>query len=202
MSKISIQIFDFIASETIKEQLSFDLDELHKSINSECWKSSMVLIGSILETVLYDYINSLESLKNQIKNFEKRDDVALSNLLSWSRKFQVIDENLYRLSEPIRDYRNLIHPKVQERLKTQLSENLVHIGYNVLFEVIRSVKKNHESQLSEKSKMALTKIFVEIKQVNPKEVDFNIYLPILEKYGIELGTKIIERSLIEGGQFE
>lgn len=200
MSKISIQIFDFIKSDSIKDQLSYDLDELHKSINQQCWKSSMVLIGSILETVLYNHINSLENLKNQIKNFEKRDDVALSNLLSWSRKFQVIDENLYRLSEPIRDYRNLIHPRVQERLKTQLSESLVQIGYNILFEIVRSVKKNHESQLSEKAKTSLIQIFTEIRQESPKEIDFNIYIPILEKYGLELGTTIIKRSLLEGGR--
>ena len=199
MSKISIQIFDFITSKEIQTQLSSDLDELHKSMNNESWKSSMVLIGSILETILYDFINNSETLKNQIKNFEKRDDVALSNLLSWSRKFQVIDENLYRLSEPIRDYRNLIHPRVQERLKTQLSENLVQIGYNILFEIIRSVKKSYESHLDEKSKKILIEIFNNKRQIEPKEVDYKIYLPILEKYGLELGKKIIERSFIEGG---
>src|SRR5690349_9845434 len=137
MNGSSRELFSFAESEEVRQQLSRDLDDLHISMKSNANKSAMVMIGSLIESVLYHHIACLEGINKKIENFDKRN-VHLSDLLSWAKQLGIIDDSLYKLADPIRDYRNLIHPRVQIRLGVQVSEALVQIGYNVLLEIIRS----------------------------------------------------------------
>ena len=137
MNESSEDLFGFAETE-VRQLLSRDLDDLHICMKSSANKSAMVMIGSLIESVLYYHIESVDEIKKKIENFEKRN-VHLSDLLTWAKQFGIIDDGLYKLADPIRDYRNLIHPRVQIRLGVQVSENLIQIGYNVLLEIIRSV---------------------------------------------------------------
>lgn len=198
MSKIAEELFRFIDKSDTKAQLEADLDELHKCMEMGLWKVSMVLTGSLIEAVLYHHINITPTLRDQIQNFDKRNDVALANLLVWARQFNVIDEGLFKLAEPIRDYRNLIHPRVQERLKIEISSSLVQIGYNVFLEIVRRINKSHEASISQEAKSIVSRVITDVQGRSANEADFRIYAPIVEKYGPSIGAKIIERSLQMG----
>jgi len=194
MSNVANELFGFITKPEVKAQLTADLSELHDCMKQGTLKASVVLIGGLVECVLYYHIESVDSIRNSIPRFEQRE-IGLSDLLQWGRQHGVIDDNLFRLSEPIRDYRNLIHPRVQIRTKTQLSENLVQIGYNVLLEIIRSVNKHHALISSQKADAIITKKVKEICKRPPTKADIQIYTPILEKYGLHRGELILERTL-------
>jgi hypothetical protein len=194
MNETSQDLFGFAESEEARQQLSHDLDDLHVCMKSNANKPAMVMIGSLIESVLYYHIESIEAIKKKIGNFEKRN-VHLSDLLGWAKQFGIIDDGLYKLADPIRDYRNLIHPRVQIRLGVQVSEALVQIGYNVLLEIIRSVNKHANSLNSQKADKVIAKIMQEICTREPNDADTKIYSPILEKYGFERGRLIIEKSL-------
>jgi hypothetical protein len=140
MSENENDLFKFMTKPEVKAQLTNDLDELHRCMKEGALKASAVLIGGLIECILYYHIESVDDIKNAIPRFDQRE-IGLSDLLQWARQYGIIDDNLFRLSEPIRDYRNLIHPRVQIRTKTLLSENLIQIGYNVLLEIIHSVNK-------------------------------------------------------------
>lgn len=198
MSKVAEELLRFVGNSEVERQLESDLDELHKCIDRELWKAAIVLIGSLIEAVLYHHINNTPALREQIDSFDKRNDVTLSRLLVWSRKLGVIDEELYRLSEPIRDYRNLIHPRVQERLQVEMSENLVRIGYNLLLEIIRRIHKSHEAHTSEAAKNIVEQIIQEVRGNSADEADLKIYTPIIERYGESIGSKIVKRSVSAG----
>jgi hypothetical protein len=190
--------FEFAESDEIKQQLSHDLSDVHICMKSKAYKPAIILIGSLIESSLYYHIDS-EDLKKKIENFEKRN-IHLSDLLAWAKQFGIIDENLYKLADPIREYRNLIHPRVQIRLKTQVSENLVQIGYNVMLEIFRRINKHADALNSQKIDKIIAKIVQEVCKRKPSDADYKVYSPILEKYGIERGKLIIEKSLHISGR--
>lgn len=188
------ELLQFVSEDVVKAQLKKDFDELHVCMDQGLCKSSIVLIGSLIECSLYHYIEKSDEIRNDIPNFDKRR-IGLNDLLQWARKYQIIDENLFRLSEPIRDYRNLIHPRVQTRLGVELSDRLVQIAYNVLLEIINSVN-NHQNETNEMEieKIVEEVIFEELGRP-PTQADYFVYNPILEKYGFQRGKLIIKRSL-------
>jgi hypothetical protein len=191
---IADELFAFVTNAETKSQLSGDLNELHSCMKRGLLKASVVLTGGLIECVLYYHIEGVDTIRNSIPGFSKRE-VGLSNLLQWARQYYVIDDNLFRLSEPVRDYRNLIHPRVQERLKTQLSENLVQISYNVLLEIIRNVNRHHDVILNQQPETIVARKVNEICKRQPTKADYQIYVPILGKYGNSRGELIVERSL-------
>lgn len=195
MNKNENDLFRFIAKPEVKTQLQNDLDELHTCMKQGALKASVVLIGGLVECVLYYHIESVDDIKNAIPRFDQRE-IGLSDLLQWARQYGIIDESLFRLSEPIRDYRNLIHPRVQIRTKTLLSENLVQIGYNVLLEIIHNVNKHHTLVNGQKADAIVSKKVKEICNRPPTKADIQIYTPILEKYGFQRGELILERTLL------
>jgi hypothetical protein len=197
MSNTANDLFDFVTKSEVKAQLISDLDELHGCMRQGLLKPAVVLIGGLVECVLYYHIEGVDTIRNLIPRFAQRD-VGLNDLLQWSRQHNVIDENLFRLAEPIRDYRNLIHPRVQERTKTQLSENLVQIGYNVLLEIIRSVNRHNSSVQSQKAESIVERKVKDVIGRQSTKADLQVYVPILEKYGFLRGELIIERSLQVG----
>jgi hypothetical protein len=195
--EIGDELLRFIKESEVEKQIKSDFAELHKCMGHESWKASIVLIGSLIESVLYNYINNTDSVKSNIPQFSQRN-ATLNDFLQWARQHNIIDENLFRLSEPIRDYRNTIHPKVQQRLGTEISRHLVEIGYNILLEIIRSINKHFVALESQKIENKVKQLVEYICNRSPHKAEYVIYIPILEKYGITRGSKIIERSLHRG----
>lgn len=177
-----------------KDQIASDLGELELCMKWHAWRAAAVLIGSLIESVLYYHIEETDCIRDTIPDFDKRN-IGLSDLLQWAREHGVIDESLFRLSEPIRDYRNLIHPRVQARLKVQLSQSLVTIGHNVLLEVIRNVVAHRELIRSQRAESIVEKVIRERCGREPTKADYLVYTPILHKYGFSCGETIIARSV-------
>jgi hypothetical protein len=191
-SSLRIQL-DFVPVP-VQQQIAADVEELHKCMRATAWKSSIIMIGSLLESVLYYHIEELESVKATIPQFDLRN-VGLSELLQWARQHGIIDEHLYRLSEPIREYRNTIHPRVSRRQGRPITESLVQIGYNVLLEVLHSADHRRVQALSRSADATIMDI---VRQVAGREAttsDLYIYKSIFDKYGFERGATIVRRSL-------
>ncbi len=197
MNDLINNYFNYIQEKTVKEQLQRDIDEVQNCMLQKQWKAAIVLIGSLIEAALYYYIESNDSIRTNIPKFEKRQ-ITLSDLLVWARQQGIISGELYKLSEPIRDYRNTIHPRVQQRLKIVITENLVQIGYHVFLEVLKCINQFHNNLIEQNAKSLVKRAVESACGRQPSIADFTIYVPIIKKYGITKGTKIIERSLKRG----
>ena len=138
-----------------------------------------------------------DSIRKEVKNFEKRN-ITLSDLLQWARHYNIIGNNLFRLADQIRDYRNTIHPNVYVRRSMEINQNIAQIGFNVLLEIIRTIKQHSETDADIKAKTAVKKIISDFFSRQPSDSELFVYLPIIEKYGIQRATKIIRRSLRMG----
>jgi hypothetical protein len=197
MGTTAEDLLQFVSDPGVKDQLRADLDELHNCMECRQWKASIVFVGSLIEAVLYHHIEGTEPIRAQIAGFDKRS-VGLSDLLHWARKYGVIDNNLFKLADSIRDYRNLIHPRVQKRMKVQVTEYLVQVGYGVLLEVVRQVNLKHRTLLNAEIKTIVSEIVESVCDRPVGEADLQVYGPILQKYGRSRGALIVERSIRSG----
>ena len=198
MGAFADELFQFVEDDSTKQVLEKDWEELHQCMNLSLWKSAIVLIGSLMETVLYYVISSRPSLKARIERFDRRNDVGLANLLKWARQSGILSDNLYKLSDPIREYRNLIHPRVRERSKQPMNENVVRMGYHVLLEMLREISEYLERENAQSAVSMIEKIVQEVEGRTATRADVVVYKPILEKYGHVMGGQLIRRSLAYG----
>jgi len=145
--------FDFISSEDLRKSLESDYVELTKAISANMWKSACILAGSIAEAVLMDYIAVVSNCNAEVESLAA-PGIGLQRLLDaaigidalageqppeagWDFS-QLTDKgaavrksgdvkNLrtaYAMSSAVADFRNLIHPGRELRLKEHVDENL------------------------------------------------------------------------------
>ena len=189
----------FFNDEKIINMLSKDIEELHQAMESKMNKASLVLIGSILESCLYYFISTNDALKLAITNFDKRE-LGLNDILQLARKHKLISEDLFRLTEPIRDLRNTIHPKVQEKFEGSINENMVQVAYNVLNQIIFKIKAQSAYFQEQNTKAIIEDLIRTRFNDEPDEIDYFIYVPILKKYGRKIGRIIINKSIDDHGR--
>jgi len=194
MKTIPEELFAPFSDDEIRDQLFSDFDDLHLCMEAGSLKGSVVLIGSMIEALLYYYIDHDLAIKKKIPNYEKRN-VSLNDLLVWGKKYGLIDHNLFRLAEPIRDYRNLIHARVQKRSGIQLSENIVQIAYNVLHEILLCLNRVHRTISINRHEEIIANLIREELAREPRTDDFHIYMPVMAKYGVNRASLIIRNSL-------
>lgn len=108
--------FDYITSRQFRESLEADYAEMRKCAESQAWKSVQVLAGSIVESLLVDYLISTKNLTRPDKDPLKMD---LAEVISICRKEKVLSDRTADLCSVVRSYRNLIHPGRMMRLEEQ-----------------------------------------------------------------------------------
>jgi hypothetical protein len=145
--------FDFISSDDLRKSLDSDYAELMKAITASMWKSACILAGSIAEAILMDYIAVVGNCNAEVENLavpniglQKLIDAAIgvdvvageqSPDAGWEFA-QLADKGaaarksgtsrslrtVYAMSSAVADFRNLIHPGRELRLKEHVDENL------------------------------------------------------------------------------
>ena len=118
-------ILDFkelIDDETLSEIMNRRWLEIKHTYESESYLSTIVLLGSILEGLLYYFASTnyrtvmscSSAPKNNSGEVIDIDNWNLSNLINVSHECKWLDNDIKTFNEGLRDYRNLIHPKLQK----------------------------------------------------------------------------------------
>lgn len=128
MRMIMSEMFDFISEEDFREILQKDYDELLECMKNGCWKSVLVLSGSIIECVM------LNELAARLDGKEREDiqSAPLGGLIERAKKLKLISEKVAGLSAAIKEYRNLIHAGKILRTTTHPSKNDAEIARSLL----------------------------------------------------------------------
>jgi len=108
--------FDYITSKEFRESLESDHTEMRKCADVQAWKSVQVLAGSIVESLLIEYIISTSNTSKPSKDPLKMD---LGDAITFCRNEKVLSDRTADLCSVIRSYRNLIHPGRMVRLDEQ-----------------------------------------------------------------------------------
>lgn len=85
--------FDFINNKKLQLLLQRDYQSAKKCLQSELWKPTIILYGSLIEAVLRE--------KTGAKNFNSALDKALGN--------EIISETEFHQIHIVRDFRNFVH---------------------------------------------------------------------------------------------
>ena len=106
-------------SVELRDMVERDLRENAIALCAKCYKTSLVLSGSIIESILLDKILSKGLKKYKIENgrTKKISEMNLNELLYVAFKENIISNQLYHLAHGIKDFRNVIHPGVEQRKK-------------------------------------------------------------------------------------
>lgn len=190
-----MKLFEFIKDPKIKNMCERDFEELEKVRELKLPKSSLILIGSLIESILYYSIISSEIYTLQLKNFEKRSEksITLEQLLADSLNVKLISNEMFQNLKSIQMYRNFIHPNVYIKMESNLNLNIINNSYFILLELIRSVSLENKNELASK----VNNIFNELLSRNPNKYEKYIYGALLRKYSNKVVIEFLKKEVLK-----
>ncbi len=127
--------FAFVSDSSLRTIVERDYVEIQKAYISECWKSVIILCGGAIEAILTDLLIQNETAAKAAKSAPKNSDITrwdLSNLIDVAVELPLVSAGIEKLSHPIREYRNLVHPGNELRNKLRFDAEEAKIAVEVL----------------------------------------------------------------------
>jgi tetratricopeptide (TPR) repeat protein len=128
-----------ISSTELQSILKRDLREAALSFLAKCFKTTLILCGSMTEAILLDRIlaKNLKTYESQNRGSMPVQKMALDDLLHVAKSEKIIDEQTYHLAHALRGFRNLIHPGVEQRKDAiAVSEQNARIAWTILRKLV------------------------------------------------------------------
>jgi hypothetical protein len=131
-------LFDFMSDEAFRLSLEADYHELELCMQAGAWKAVHVLAGSIIETILLDYLLATDYPSRSNTNL-KLADMRLFEIINVCKSEHILTNKAADLSHVIREYRNLIHPEKVRRLGETVDENGAIVAQALVRMVVEEV---------------------------------------------------------------
>ena len=144
---------DFMASDEFRQVLEADLKEMRTCFESNAWKATHVLAGSIVEAVLVDYI-----IAAGYTGSGKAGRANLASIVQTLRDNNAISETLSDLCSAIKDYRNLVHPGRLNRTKGSVDANSAGVAVGLVEMILKEVRARRQAQYGYTADQLLSKI--------------------------------------------
>lgn len=134
---------DYGLAEIIKERLT----ETEKCVNNEAPLASVIMIGGILEGILFGIASSHKKQFNQAQcapkdekgKVKKFQCWTLNNFIDVSFEIGIIKRDIEQFCHDVRNFRNYIHPYLQMKNSFTPSENTASICFQVLKAAISQI---------------------------------------------------------------
>jgi len=104
--------FDYVEHAGLRAALENDYKEMFQCMQIEAWKSAQVLAGSIVESLLMDFLVARPGDGAKASTLK----LDLAEVIKLCQEEKAISERTANLCSVIRSYRNLIHPARGVRL--------------------------------------------------------------------------------------
>ena len=133
-----------ISDKDLVKILKRDLKECAIAYVAQQYKSTIILGGSIIETIL-TYIlknNGVKNYKFDIngkKTVINLDRMGIDQMLYVAKEEKLINTTIYHLDHYVREYRNAIHPAVEIRKKYEISDRNATMIWQILKETILTI---------------------------------------------------------------
>ena len=136
-----------IEDEDMKGIIFRDLKECAIAVVSGQDKTATIMCGSIIEALLMLKIKAQGIAKYDISEISKSSkaskypliEMGLNELLFVAEKLNIIAKNSFHLGHYIRDYRNVVHPAKEIRMKEEISHSNVLTMWSVLKRIIEEL---------------------------------------------------------------
>lgn len=136
--------FPFVKDQKLRNILERDYAETQRAFISRCWKSVIILAGGAIEAISTDLLLQNQSAARAATKAPKKPDITewdLADLIKVCVELGLVSAGVERLSDPVRQYRNLVHPGNEIRNKLTFGEEEAKIALEVLHMVHRDLSK-------------------------------------------------------------
>jgi hypothetical protein len=136
--------FGFVGNAELRRIIERDFAEAQRAFIARCWKSSIVLAGGMIEAILSDLLLANQDLVSRATKAPKNPDITrwdLTDLIKVAVELNLVSAGVEKLSHPIREFRNLIHPGNEIRNGLQFDAEEAKIALEVLNIVYRGLSK-------------------------------------------------------------
>lgn len=133
---IDSRSFPFVQDAALRGIVERDYLELQRAFVSQCWKACIVLSGGVLEGVLTDLLqqSSIVALGATSAPARQTDITRwdLSSLIDVAVQLKLVSPAISKLSHPVREFRNLIHPGNEIRNQLAFGSEEARIAIEVV----------------------------------------------------------------------
>ncbi len=132
---VESRLFPFVRESKLREIVERDYVELQRAFVAQCWKSVIILSGGAMEAILTDLLLNRESDAKAASSAPKKSDITkwdFADLINVAVELKMINPGVSKLSHPIREYRNLVHPGNELRNKLEFGPEEARIAIEVL----------------------------------------------------------------------
>lgn len=129
--------FEFVSNSDLKAIVERDYEEIQRAFVTKCWKSVMILCGGSIEAILTDLLLAKQTAAISAKSAPNNNDITrwdLSELIDVAVELKLVSAGMQKLSHPVREYRNLVHPgnEIRNQLvfgaeEAKIAVELLHI---------------------------------------------------------------------------
>jgi len=137
--------FSFVKDAKLRAVLERDYDEIQRAYIGKCWKSVIILSGGAIEAILVDLLLQVPSKAAGAKSAPaKKPDIrdwGLKSLIDVPVELGLVSASAEKLSNPVREYRNLIHPGNEIQSNLTFGGEEAKIALEVLHIVHRDLSK-------------------------------------------------------------
>jgi hypothetical protein len=143
-----IKKVEHLQDTDLSEMVKRDLRENLIAMITKSYKSSLVIIGSIVEAIIMYVLKNANiekytfSMKDGREKTIKIEEMSLSQLITAAEQHRMFTHETLKHSDAIRGYRNLIHPGVEVRKSQEtpiVTEDNVQLAWMVLKKVISEI---------------------------------------------------------------
>jgi hypothetical protein len=145
----------FIPDDELRTLIERDRRELQVCLEHDLYKSAMLLSGSIIEALLVNCFLVFQRLNTSEQDVLKAD---LAHLIDWAESDGLITPQTARLSTVVRNYRNLIHPGREYRLKEKVNIHAATVAFHLVDLVIEEVSEKYATKLGYTAEQVINKV--------------------------------------------
>ncbi len=150
------QNFEFISDERFRLSIQDDYGEMLKAKNSNMWKATHILAGSIVEALL---VSSLIDIDYQPNDASKSIlHIQLHEAIIASQANSIISESISDVSRVIKNYRNLIHPGRVIRLSEEISEETATVAVMLVNMVSKEIERRNKVSYGFTAKQIVSRV--------------------------------------------
>lgn len=145
----------FITDEKLRATVERDKNELDQCLEHGLHKSTMLLAGSIVEAILVDFFLAFPRSGSTSKQVLNEN---LATLIDWAGQDHLIRPRTKELSTVIRNYRNLIHPGREYRLRESVDVHTATVAVHLVELIIEEVAENYATKLGYTAEQVISKV--------------------------------------------
>jgi hypothetical protein len=147
--------FSCITSSRLRAIAERDWKECCAALDARCWKSVLILIGGIVETVILSMLirRKTKALSStSARGFQQKDIQrwTLGQMIAVSEELKFFGPAIRLLPRPLKEYRNLAHPgdEIREGLSVSESSALASFhALNLILDELSKVKRRRSNHL-------------------------------------------------------